>query len=159
MPKLLVVPEISPEAAKALVEATGRVAEELAEEEGGMEPEMEQVNSQLGEEVEELGTEEQEEDQECSEEPSELGDPAVMRAVRSKPMLEVMCERMGGPAAPPSIPTPLGPAPLKALGQGGRPLTPPSLQSQDSAVLDGGTGTCWEEFGKEDMVKMSPLIW
>ncbi|XP_030137476.4 protein PAT1 homolog 2 isoform X1 [Taeniopygia guttata] len=119
VPKLLVVPEISPEAAKALVEATGRAAEELAEEEGGMEPEMEQVNSQLEEEVEELGTEEQEEDQECSEEPSELGDPAVMRAVRSKPTLE----------------------------------------SQDSAVLDSGTGTCWEEFGKEDMLAMDPTAW
>ncbi|RLW03627.1 hypothetical protein DV515_00006232, partial [Chloebia gouldiae] len=114
-----VVPEISPEVAKALVEASGRAAEELAEEESGMEPEMEQVNSQLEEEIEELGTEEQEEDQECFEEPSELGDPAVMRAVRSKPTLE----------------------------------------SQDSAVLDSGIGTCWEEFGKEDTVKMSPPIW
>ncbi|KAF2985694.1 hypothetical protein EK904_003128 [Melospiza melodia maxima] len=122
VPKLLVVPEISPEVAKALEDATGRAAEqleELAEEEGGMEAEMEQVNSQLEEEVEELGTEEQEEDQECFEEPSELGDPAVMRAVRSKPTLE----------------------------------------SQDSAVLDSGIGTCWEEFDKEDMVKMSPPIW
>lgn len=69
-----------------------------------MEPEMEQVNSQLEEEVEELETEEQEEDQECFEEPSELGDPAVMRAVRSKPTLEVMCEQTGGPAAPPPSP-------------------------------------------------------
>ncbi|OWK58867.1 Protein PAT1 2 [Lonchura striata] len=119
VPKLLVVPEISPEAAKALVEATGRAAEELAEEEGGMEPEMEQVNSQLEEEVEELGTVEQEDDQECSKEPSELGDPAVMRAVRSKPTLE----------------------------------------SQDSAVLDSGIGTCWEEFGKEDMLAMDPTAW
>ncbi|XP_068060367.1 LOW QUALITY PROTEIN: protein PAT1 homolog 2 [Anomalospiza imberbis] len=119
VPKLLVVPEISPEVAKALVEATGRAAEELAEEEGGMEPEMEQVNSQLEEEVEELGTEEQEEDQECFEEPSELGDPAVMRAVRSKPTLE----------------------------------------SQDSAVLDSGIGTCWEEFGKEDMLAMDHTMW
>ncbi|XP_064578072.1 protein PAT1 homolog 2 isoform X4 [Zonotrichia leucophrys gambelii] len=118
-PKLLVVPEISPEVANALVEATGGAAEqleELAEEEGGMEAEMEQVNSQLEEEVEELGTEEQEEDQECFEEPSELGDPAVMRAVRSKPTLE----------------------------------------SQDSAVLDSGIGTCWEEFDKEDMGAMDP---
>lgn len=93
VPKLLVVPEISPEVAKALVEATGRAAEqleELPEEEGGIEAEVEQVNSQMEEEVEELGTEEQEEDQECFEEPSGLGDPAVMRAVRSKPTLEVM---------------------------------------------------------------------
>lgn len=122
VPKLLVVPEISPEVAKALVEATGRAAEQLeklAEEEGGMEAEMEQVNSQLEEEVEELGTEEQEEDQECFEEPSELGDPAVMRAVRSKPTLE----------------------------------------SQDSAVLDSGIGTCWEEFDKEDVLAMDPTAW
>ncbi|TRZ18276.1 hypothetical protein HGM15179_008834 [Zosterops borbonicus] len=117
VPKLLVVPEISPEVAKALVEATGRAAEqleELPEEEGGME--VEQVNSQMEEEVEELGTEEQEEDQECFEEPSELEDPAVMRAVRSKPTLE----------------------------------------SQDSAVLDSRIGTCWEELGKEDTVSMDP---
>lgn len=103
--------------AKALVEATGRAAEqveELPEEEGGIEAEVEQVNSQMEEEVEELGTEEQEEDQECFEEPSELGDPAVMRAVRSKPTLEVMCEQTGGSAPPPSIPTPLGPAPQRA---------------------------------------------
>ncbi|XP_059714234.1 protein PAT1 homolog 2 isoform X3 [Haemorhous mexicanus] len=119
VPKLLVVPEISPEVAKALVEATGRAAEQLAEEEGGMEPEMEQVSSQLEEEVEELGTEEQEEDQERFEEPSELGDPAVMRAVRSKPTLE----------------------------------------SQDSAVLDSGIGTCWEEFDKEDVLAMDPTAW
>ncbi|XP_005051711.1 PREDICTED: protein PAT1 homolog 2 isoform X3 [Ficedula albicollis] len=121
VPKVLVVPEISPEVAKALVEATGRTAEqleELAEEEGGIEPEMEQVNSQLEEEVEELGTEEQEDDQECFEEPGELGDPAVMRAVRSKPTLE----------------------------------------SQDSAVLDSRIGT-WGEFGKEDMPTMDPTAW
>lgn len=103
VPKLLVVPEISPDVAKALVEATGRAEqlEELAEEEGGVDPEVEQVNSQLEEEVEELGTEEQEDDQECFEEPGGLGDPAVMRAVRSKPPLEVMYEQTGGPAASP----------------------------------------------------------
>lgn len=150
--------------AKALAEATGRTAEQLEElgepqEEGGIELEVEEVNSQLEEEVEELGTEEQEEDQECFEEPSELGDPAVMRAVRSKPTLEVMCERTGGPAAPPSIPTAVGSAPQRALGERGRPVTPLSLQSQDSAVLDSKIGTCWGEFGKEDVVKMSPSIW
>ncbi|XP_063268476.1 LOW QUALITY PROTEIN: protein PAT1 homolog 2 [Prinia subflava] len=117
VPKLVVVPEISPEVAKALVEVTGKGAEQLAEEESGMEVEVEQVNSQMEEEVEELGTEEQEEDQECFEEPSELGDPAVMRAVRSKPTLE----------------------------------------SQDSAVLDSRIDTCWGEFGKEDMVSMDPM--
>ncbi|XP_064245121.1 LOW QUALITY PROTEIN: protein PAT1 homolog 2 [Passer domesticus] len=119
VPKLLVVPKISPEVAKALVEATGRAAEQLAEEEGGIELEMEQVKSQLEEDVEELGTEEQEEDQECFEESSELGDPAVMRAVRSKPTLE----------------------------------------SEDSAVLDSGIGTFWEEFGKEDTLAMDPTTW
>ncbi|XP_032926093.1 LOW QUALITY PROTEIN: protein PAT1 homolog 2 [Catharus ustulatus] len=122
VPKLLVVPEISPDVAKALVEATGRAAEqleELAEDEGGVGPEVEQVNSQLEEEVEELGTEEQEDDQECFEEPSGLGDPAVMRAVRSKPPLE----------------------------------------SQDSAVLDSRIGTCWGEFGKEDMATMDSTAW
>ncbi|KAM4766157.1 protein PAT1 homolog 2 isoform 2-T2 [Cyanocitta cristata] len=124
VPKLLVPPEISPEVAKALAEATGRTAEQLEElgepqEEGGIEPEVEQVNSQLEEEVEELGTEEQEEEQECFEEPNELGDPAVMRAVRSKPTLE----------------------------------------SQDSAVLDSRIGTCWGEFSKEDMLAMDPTAW
>lgn len=164
VPKLLVPPEISPEVAKALAEVTGRTAEQLEElgepqEEGGIEPEVEQGNSQLEEEVEELGTEEQEEEQECFEEPNELGDPAVMRAVRSKPTLEVMCERRGGSCCSPSIPTPVGPAPQRALREGGRPLTPLSLQSQDSAVLDSRIGTCWGELGKEDMVKMSPPIW
>ncbi|XP_068881645.1 LOW QUALITY PROTEIN: protein PAT1 homolog 2 [Aphelocoma coerulescens] len=124
VPKLLVPPEISPEVAKALAEATGRTAEQLEDlgepqEEGGIEPEVEQVNSQLEEEVEELGTEEQEEEQECFEEPNELGDPAVMRAVRSKPTLE----------------------------------------SQDSAVLDSRIGTCWGEFSKEDMLAMDPTAW
>lgn len=121
VPKLLVVPEISPDVAKALVEATGRAEqlEELAEEEGGVDPEVEQVNSQLEEEVEELGTEEQEDDQECFEEPGGLEDPAVMRAVRSKPPLE----------------------------------------SQDSAVLDSRIGTCWGEFGKEDMATMDSTEW
>ncbi|XP_041878708.1 LOW QUALITY PROTEIN: protein PAT1 homolog 2 [Corvus kubaryi] len=124
VPKLLVPPEISPEVAKALAEATGRTAEQLEElgepqEEGGIEPEVEQVNSQLEEEVEELGTEEQEEEQECFEEPNELGDPAVMRAVRSKPTLE----------------------------------------SQDSAVLDSRIGTCWGEFSKKDTLAMDPTAW
>lgn len=148
--------------AKALVEATGRAAEqleELAEDEGGVDPEVEQVNSQLEEEVEELGTEEQEDDQECFEEPSGLGDPAVMRAVRSKPPLEVMYEQIGGPAAPPPS-THLWVLPHRGhWGQGGRPLILLSLQSQDSAVLDSRIGTCWGEFGKEDMVKMSLPIW
>ncbi|KAI1234965.1 hypothetical protein IHE44_0002591, partial [Lamprotornis superbus] len=119
VPKLLEVPEINPEVTKALVEATGRTAEQLAEEEGGIDPEVEQVNFQLEEEVEELGTEEQEDDQECFEEPGELGDPAVMRAVRSKPTLE----------------------------------------SQDSAVLDSRIDTCWGEFGKEDMLTMDSTAW
>ncbi|KAM7039868.1 protein PAT1 homolog 2 isoform 2-T2 [Acridotheres tristis] len=122
VPKFLEVPEINPEVAKALVEATGRTAEqleELAEEEGGIDPEVEQVNFQLEEEVEELGAEEQEDDQECFEEPGELGDPAVMRAVRSQPTLE----------------------------------------SQDSAVLDSRIDTCWGEFGKEDMLTMDPTAW
>ncbi|KFW66969.1 Protein PAT1 2, partial [Pygoscelis adeliae] len=51
-------------------------------------------------------------------EPNDLGDPAVMKAVQSKPTLE----------------------------------------SQDSAGLDSRIGACWAEFGKEDMVKMSPPI-
>lgn len=56
--------------------------------EGGMEPEAEQVGSEEEEEEEEeLGAEEQHED-----EPNDLGDPAVMRAVQSKPTLEVMPE-------------------------------------------------------------------
>lgn len=124
VPKLLVPPEISPEVAKALAEVTGRTAEQLEElgepqEEGGIEPEVEQGNSQLEEEVEELGTEEQEEEQECFEEPNELGDPAVMRAVRSKPTLEVMCERRGGVLLLPLHPHTCGSCPTEGT-EGGR---------------------------------------
>lgn len=54
--------------------------------EGGTEPEAEQVGSEEEEEDEEQGVEEQEDE----EEPNDLGDPAVMRAVQSKPTLEVM---------------------------------------------------------------------
>lgn len=117
--------EMSPELAKAVAEETEageelepRAAEpeELGEpqEEGGMELEVEQVGSELEEEEEEeeLGTEEQEEDQEPCEEPNDLGDPAVMRAVQSKPTLEVT-RQWGGRG-----PTPVGPAPLRAPGSG-----------------------------------------
>ncbi|KFV77052.1 Protein PAT1 2, partial [Struthio camelus australis] len=52
-------------------------------------------------------------------EPNDLGDPAVMRAVQSKPTLE----------------------------------------SQDSAVLDSRIGSAWAEFGKEDMLAMDPAVW
>ncbi|XP_065498219.1 protein PAT1 homolog 2 isoform X2 [Caloenas nicobarica] len=93
--KLLMPPEMSPELAQAVAEETKDdlgpgAAEELGEpqEEGGMEPEVEHVGSELEEEEEELGTEEQEEEQELCEEPNNLGDPAVMRAVQSKPPLE-----------------------------------------------------------------------
>ncbi|PKU34270.1 hypothetical protein llap_15426 [Limosa lapponica baueri] len=114
--------EMSPELAEVVAEET-EAGEELEpgaveqpeklgepQEEGGMELEFEQFGSEL-EEEEELGTEEQEEDEEPCEKPNDLGDPAVIRAVRSKPTLE----------------------------------------SQDSAVLDSRIGACWAEFGKEDM--------
>ncbi|NXD85441.1 PATL2 protein, partial [Halcyon senegalensis] len=129
--KLLMRPESSPELAEAVAEETEVMeelglgaAEELEEmgeshEEGGMETEVEQIGSELEEEEEELGTEDQEEDQEPCKEPSELGDPAVMRAVQSKPTLE----------------------------------------SQDSAVLDSRIGACWAEFGKEDVLAMDPVVW
>ncbi|NXF58510.1 PATL2 protein, partial [Ciccaba nigrolineata] len=121
--KPLMPPETSPELAKVVAEEIEagdelglRVAEQLEElgepqEEGGMELEVE-----LEEEEEELGTEE---DQESCEEPNDLGDPAVMRAVQSKPTLE----------------------------------------SQDSAVLDSRIGACWAEFGKEDVLAMDPVVW
>ncbi|NXT21088.1 PATL2 protein, partial [Syrrhaptes paradoxus] len=129
--KLLMPPETSPELAEAVREETkageepGRGAAEQPEELGepqeeggeGMELEVEQVSSE--EEEEELEAEEQEEDQELSEEPNELGDPAVMRAVQSKPTLE----------------------------------------SQDSAVLDSRIGVCWAEFGKDDVLVMDPTVW
>ncbi|NWS45042.1 PATL2 protein, partial [Probosciger aterrimus] len=126
--KLPMPPEISPELAKAVAEEIEageelgpKAAEQLEElegpqEEGGME--LEQVGSEL-EEEEELGTEDQEEDQESYEEPSDLGDPAVMTAVQSKPTLE----------------------------------------SQDSAVLDSRIGSCWADFGKEDVLAMDPTVW
>ncbi|NXE08989.1 PATL2 protein, partial [Lophotis ruficrista] len=129
--KPLIPLETSPELAKGVAEETEAgeelepgVAEQLEElgehqEEGGMEVEVEQVSLELEEEEEELGTEEQEEDQEPCEEPNDLGDPAVMRAVQSKPTLE----------------------------------------SQDSAVLESRIGACWAEFGKEDMVAMDPAVW
>ncbi|NXK83501.1 PATL2 protein, partial [Amazona guildingii] len=128
--KLPISPEISPELAKAVAAETEageelrpKAAEQLEEmeepqEEGGMELEMEQVGSEL-EEEEELGTEDQEEDQEPCEEPSDLGDPAVMTAVQSKPTLE----------------------------------------SQDSAVLDSRIGACWADFGKEDVLAVDSKVW
>ncbi|XP_061303378.1 protein PAT1 homolog 2 [Pezoporus flaviventris] len=123
--KLPMPPEISPELAKAVAEeklgpeATGQLEElEEPQEEGGVELEMEQVGSEL-EEQEELDTEDQEEDQEPCEEPSDLGDPAVMTVVPSKPTLE----------------------------------------SQDSAVLDSRIGACWADFGKEDVLAMDPKVW
>ncbi|XP_074736542.1 protein PAT1 homolog 2 isoform X1 [Strix uralensis] len=121
--KPLMPPETSPELAKAVVEEIEagdelglQVAEQLEElgepqEDGGME-----LEAELEEEEEELGTEE---DQESCEEPNDLGDPAVMRAVQSKPTLE----------------------------------------SQDSAVLDSRIGACWAEFGKEDVLAMDPVVW
>ncbi|NXS60351.1 PATL2 protein, partial [Brachypteracias leptosomus] len=134
--KLLMPPETSPDLAKELAEETetmeelklGEVdqPEELGEpqEEGGMEPEVEQISSELEEEVEEeWGTEDQEEsqeeDQEPCMEPNDLGDPAVMRVVQSKPTLE----------------------------------------SQDSAVLDSRIGACWAELDKEDTLAMDPAAW
>ncbi|XP_027745381.1 protein PAT1 homolog 2 isoform X2 [Empidonax traillii] len=125
--KLLVPRKTSPDVAEAVVEETevgdelgpgaAEQPEELGEphEEGGTELKAEQVGSELKEEEEELGTEEQE----PCEEPNDLGDPAVMRAVQSKPTLE----------------------------------------SQDSAVLDSRIGACWAEFGKEDMLTMDPGTW
>ncbi|XP_052663380.1 protein PAT1 homolog 2 isoform X3 [Harpia harpyja] len=129
--KLLMPLEMNSELAEAVAEKTEageepgpRAAEQLEElgepqEEGGMELEVEQVGSELEEEEEELGTEEQEEDQEPCEEPNDLWDPAVMRAVQSKPTLE----------------------------------------SQDSAVLDSRIGACWAEYGKEDVLAMDPMVW
>ncbi|XP_015134566.1 protein PAT1 homolog 2 isoform X2 [Gallus gallus] len=83
--------------------------------EGGTEPEAEQVGSEEEEEDEEQGVEEQEDE----EEPNDLGDPAVMRAVQSKPTLE----------------------------------------SQDSAVLDSRIGSDWADFVQEDMLAMDPMAW
>ncbi|NXP55904.1 PATL2 protein, partial [Heliornis fulica] len=128
--KSLMPPETSPELADVVEEAedgeelrpeVAELLEELGEpqEEGGMELEVEQASLELEEEVEELGAEEYEEDQELCEEPNDLGDPAVMRAVQSKPTLE----------------------------------------SQDSAVLDSRIGACWTEFGKENMLAMDPTMW
>ncbi|XP_050165541.1 protein PAT1 homolog 2 isoform X2 [Myiozetetes cayanensis] len=127
--KLLLPQKTSPEVAEVVVEETevrdelgpgaAEQPEKLGEspKEGGTELEAEQVGFELKEEEEEeeLGTEEQE----PCEEPNDLGDPAVMRAVQSKPTLE----------------------------------------SQDSAVLDSRIGACWAEFGKEDMLTMDPGTW
>ncbi|XP_017672486.1 PREDICTED: protein PAT1 homolog 2 isoform X1 [Lepidothrix coronata] len=122
-PKLLVPRKTSPVVAEEteVGDEPGPGAAEQPEklgepqEEGGTELEAEQVGSELEEEEEELGTEEQE----PCEEPNDLGDPAVMRAVQSKPTLE----------------------------------------SQDSAVLDSRIGACWAEFDKEDMLMMDPGTW
>ncbi|XP_054024749.1 protein PAT1 homolog 2 [Dryobates pubescens] len=122
----LMLPDTSPELAEVVAEETETMealgAEQLEElgkplEEGGMGLENEQVGSEL--EEEELKTEEQEEKEEPSEEPNDLGDPAVMKAVQSKPTLE----------------------------------------SQDSAVLDSRIGACWAEFGKEEVLEMEPTVW
>ncbi|NXJ70745.1 PATL2 protein, partial [Rostratula benghalensis] len=129
--KPLISLEMSPELASVMAEET-ETGEELEpgvveqpeklgelQQEGGMDLEAEQVGSELEEEEEELASEEQEEDHEPFEETNDLGDPAVMRAVQSKPTLE----------------------------------------SQDSAVLDSRIGACWAEFGKEDMLEMDPAVW
>lgn len=117
----LMLPETSPELSEMVAEETeameelgSGVTEQLEElgglqEEGGTELEVRQVGSELEEEEEELGTEEQEEDQEPCEEPNNLGDPAVMRAVQSKPTLEVTRERRGG--GPPQGEGLVGPCP------------------------------------------------
>ncbi|NXK22290.1 PATL2 protein, partial [Arenaria interpres] len=119
--ELAEVVEEETEAGEELEPGAVEQPEKLGEpqEEGGMELEFEQFSSELEEEEEELGTEEQEEDEEPCEKPNDLGDPAVIRAVRSKPTLE----------------------------------------SQDSAVLDSRIGACWAEFGKEDMLEMDPGVW
>ncbi|XP_015728189.1 protein PAT1 homolog 2 isoform X3 [Coturnix japonica] len=89
---------------------------EEPQDEGGTEPEVEQVGSEEEEEEdEEQGAEEQVDE----EEPNDLGDPAVMRVVQSKPTLE----------------------------------------SQDSAVLDSRIGSDWAEFGQEDMLAMDSMAW
>ncbi|XP_074011837.1 protein PAT1 homolog 2 [Numenius arquata] len=120
-PELTKVVAGETEAGEELEPGVAEQPEKLGEpqEEGGMELEFEQFGSELEEEEEELGTEEQEEDEEPCEKPNDLGDPAVIRAVRSKPTLE----------------------------------------SQDSAVLDSRIGACWAEFGKEDMLEMDPAVW
>uniref|UniRef100_A0A8C3LUS3 mRNA decay factor PAT1 domain-containing protein n=1 Tax=Chrysolophus pictus TaxID=9089 RepID=A0A8C3LUS3_CHRPC len=120
--KTLVPPERSPELLEpeeqSRVEEGQPPTEEQGElrDEGGMEPEAERVGSEEEEEEdEEQGVEEQEDE----EEPNDLGDPAVMRAVQSKPTLE----------------------------------------SQDSAVLDSRIGSDWAEFGQEDMLAVDPMAW
>ncbi|XP_010149080.1 PREDICTED: protein PAT1 homolog 2-like [Eurypyga helias] len=128
--KTLMPPEVSSELAEVVSEQT-KAEEELGpgaaehleeleepQEESVMELEVEQVGSEL-EEEEELGTEEHEEDQVPCDELYDLGDPAVMRVVQSKPTLE----------------------------------------SQDSAVLDSKIDACWAEFSKEDMLAMDPTVW
>ncbi|KAM9375045.1 protein PAT1 homolog 2-like [Phaethornis superciliosus] len=129
-PKPLISREMRPELVTVVIEETDArdelrpgVVEEPEEvgeppKEGGMELEVEQIGSEMEEEEEEqeqLGTEEQGENLE----PHDLGDPAVMRAVQSKPTLE----------------------------------------SQDSAVLDSRVGACWAELSKEDMLAMDPGVW
>ncbi|XP_072201750.1 protein PAT1 homolog 2 isoform X2 [Excalfactoria chinensis] len=122
--KTLVPPERSPELLEpeeCLQVAEGQPPTEEQEEprdEGGMEPEAEQVGSEEEEEEEE-DEEQGVEEQADEEEPNDLGDPAVMRAVQSKPTLE----------------------------------------SQDSAVLDSRIGSDWAEFGQEDMLAMDPMAW
>lgn len=89
------LPEMSPEMAEVMAKEIETIEvlepEQLEalgkpQQEGGMEPELEQVGAEL--EEEELRTEDQEENEPC-EEPNDLGDPAVMKAVQSKPTLEV----------------------------------------------------------------------
>ncbi|XP_064013234.1 protein PAT1 homolog 2 isoform X2 [Pogoniulus pusillus] len=120
----LMLPEMSPEMAEVMAKEIETIEllepEQLEalgkpQEEGRMEPELEQVGAEL--EEEELRTEDQEENEPC-EEPNDLGDPAVMKAVQSKPTLE----------------------------------------SQDSAVLDSRIGACWAEFSKEEL-EMEATAW
>ncbi|NWX92559.1 PATL2 protein, partial [Nothoprocta ornata] len=94
--KALVLPEKSPELAgveEAEEPAPGAdegqlLPPELGEPRGEGALELEAEQDDYLEEEEELDAEEPEEEQEPEEEPNDLGDPAVMRAVQSKPPLE-----------------------------------------------------------------------
>ncbi|XP_075287707.1 protein PAT1 homolog 2 isoform X1 [Opisthocomus hoazin] len=129
--KSLMPPEMSPELAEVVAEET-----EVSEEPGpGAAVQLEELGELQEEagmelEVEQVGSELEEEEEELgAEEPEEDQEPW-------------------------EEPNDLGDPAVMRAGQ-----SKPTLESQDSAVLDSRIGACWAEFGKEDTLSMDPMVW
>ncbi|KAM6125188.1 protein PAT1 homolog 2 [Phoenicopterus ruber ruber] len=101
----------------------------------------------------------------AAEQPEELGEPQeeggmepeveqVSSELEEEEEEELGAEEQEEDQEPCEEPNDLGdPAVMKAV------QIKPTLESQDSAVLDSRIGACWAEFGKEDMLAMDPAVW